>query len=68
MFLTLIREGELVLLPSGRRARVLGKTIHGEVDVMTENGEEFAIKAVHLRHLPGGVDALAASYLDRRGP
>ena len=58
VFRFLVRVGELVLLPSGKRARVLAVSKIGEIDVLREDGEEFAICARHLRHI--ATDALAA--------
>lgn len=60
MFAVLIHEGEVVVLPSGHDALVLGM-FAGDVTVRDlETGEEFEIKPRHLRAKVGAVQPLAA--------
>lgn len=54
MFLALCREGEFAFTPTGRKVVILG-TLGNAVTVRDlETGEEFEIKARHLRHQAGG--------------
>lgn len=54
MFLTLCREGEHALTPTGRKVVILGSRADAILVQDLTTGEEFEIMPRHLRHAPSG--------------